>query len=157
MGFLFCCCYGEVTESYIGYTIYRMCLCVYVWMRGFVLVCVDSAACVFSNATRGSLKLMGPPVASLLIFLHPSPLGRVLAACPRPPHNLRASQAALPLLAVLLVVLRRLAAQHTQIWLTFLGILAPCWPFHCWSSSLEPWPALWWTGLLLLSVGSFRP
>lgn len=36
---------GEVTESY---TIYRMCLCVYVWMHGFVLVCVDLVACCTS-------------------------------------------------------------------------------------------------------------
>lgn len=165
-GHLFCCSHGEVTESYIGYTIYRMCLCVYVWMHGFVLVCVDLVACVHlcaffspSNATWGSLKLMGPPVASLLVFLHPSPLGRVLAARTRPRHRLRSGHAALALLAVLqiLVVLRCLATQHTQIWLTFLSILAPCWPFHCWSSCLEPWPALWWTGLLLLGVGSFGP
>lgn len=162
--FLFCCCYGEVTESYIGYTIYRMCLCVYVWMHGFVLVCVDLAACAHlcafsSDATRGSLKLMGPPVASLLIFLHPSPLGRVLAARPGPPRDLRASHAALPLLAVLLVVLRRLATQQAQIWLTFLGVLAPCWPLHRRSSGLQPRPALRRTGLLPLGVGSqsFRP
>lgn len=139
-----------------------MCLCVYVWMHGFVLVCVDLVACCtplcfFSNATRGSLKLVGPPVASLLVFLHPSPLGRVLAARSRPPHNLRTSHAALPLLAGLhlLVVFRCLATQ-TQILLTFLGILAPCLPFYCWRSSLEPWPALWWTGLLLLGVWRFR-
>ncbi len=85
--FLFCCCYGEVTESYIGYTIYRMCLCVHVWMRGVcACVCrsvsVCASLCFFSNTTWGSLKLMGPPVASLLIFLHPSPLGRVLATRP---------------------------------------------------------------------------
>lgn len=44
--FLFC--YGEVTASYIGNTIYRMCLCVYsvCGCMGFVLVCVDLVACV---------------------------------------------------------------------------------------------------------------
>lgn len=67
----------------------HMCGCV-----GFVLMCVDLffllCVCVHfcafffltSNATWGSLKLMGPPVASLLVFLHPSPLGRVLATRP---------------------------------------------------------------------------
>lgn len=141
-----------------------MCMCVDAWGGEVVLVCLDLVACVHlcafsSNATWGSLKLMGPPVASLLIFLHPSPLGRVLAARPRPPHDLRASHDALPLLAVLRLrdVFRCLATQHTQILLTFLGILVPCQPFHCWSSGLEPWPALRWTGLLLLGVWRFGP
>lgn len=99
---------------------------------------------------------MGPPVASLLIFLNPSPLGRVLAARPRSPRRLRTSQAALPFLAVLClrVVVSRLAAQHTQIGLTSLGVLAPCWPFPCRSPGLKPGPALRWTTLLLLSIGS---
>lgn len=39
-GFLFCCRYGEVTESYVGYTIYRVCLCVCVWMRGGGRLCL---------------------------------------------------------------------------------------------------------------------
>lgn len=118
--FLLFCCYDEVTESYVGYTINRMCLCVSACGcmvgGGVVLVCVDLVACVhlcafFSNATWRSLKLVGPPVASLLIFLHPSPLGRMLAARPGPPHHLRGSRAALPLLAALglLVVLRHRA------------------------------------------------
>lgn len=153
---LFCCCDGEVTESI-------ECACVDMcgW---FLCLCVDQVAsslCFLfspSNATWRSLKLMGPPVASLLIVLHPSPLGRVLAARPRPPYDLRAGRAALPLLAVLclLVVFRSLAAQQTQILLSSLGVLAPCRPVHCRSAGLLPWPALWWTGLLLLGVRSFR-
>lgn len=78
--------------------IYRTYLCVFVWMRGFVLACVSVWFNVsffffsfFSNAAWRSLKLMGPPVASLLIFLHPSPLGCMLAARPRSPCELRTS------------------------------------------------------------------
>lgn len=152
-------CHGEVTESYIGHTIYRMCLCVCVDALVCACVCGSACVCLFflSDAPWWSLKLVGPPVASLLVFLHPSPLGRVLAAArPRPPYHLRA-----PLLAVLrlLIVLRCLATQRAQIQLTFLGSLAPHWPVHCWSSGLRPCPALRWTGLLLLGVWSqrFRP
>lgn len=101
---------------------------------------------------------MGPPVASLLIFLHSSPFCCMLVSHSRSPRSLRTSQTALPFLAILclLVVPRCLATYHTHVWLTSLVILAPYWPFHCWSSSLEPWPALWWAGLLLLSSGSQR-
>lgn len=123
--------------------------------------CMCASLCFCSNTPWRSLKLMGPPVASLLIFLHPSPLGCVLTGGPRSPCNLRTSHAPLPLLAVLrlLVIFRWLTAQHTQIWFSFLGVLAPCWALRCCSSSLEPLPALWWAGLLLLSIRSqsFRP
>lgn len=59
-----------------------------------------------SNASRGPLKLVGPPVASLLIVLHPSPLGGVLAAHPGSPRSLRARQAALPLREAFLIALQ---------------------------------------------------
>lgn len=130
-------------------------------MHGFVLVCMFSLGVHLSNTARWSLKLMGPPVASLLIFLQPSPLGCVLARCPRPPGDLRANQYPLPLLPVLvlLVALGGLAAYCAQIWLAFLGVLAACLHNTCRSSRLKPRPAVWGAGLLLLSVGgrSFGP
>lgn len=143
MGFIVLLC-GKFTESYTTYT---MCLCVYVWVHDLCLcVYIWLHVLSFSHATWGSLKLMGPPVASFLTFLHPSPLGRVLACRPGPPSDRRTSGAALPLLAIL-----HLLAVFGC--LTFLGILAPCWPLHCWSPRLEPQPAVLWVGLLPLSVG----
>lgn len=123
-------------------------------MCGFVLVCVDlgfffTLLCFSSNAPGGSLKLMGPPVASLLIFLHPSPLGGVLAVCPRPPDDQRGSRVAL---LRLLAVFWHLAADRSHILRPFLGVLIL---LRHRSSCLEPQPTLLRARLLLLGVGSF--
>lgn len=157
---VFLCVLAAVMES-LNHTsaTQSVCICVNAWACACMCRsgCMFASLCIFSDTTWRSLKLMGPPVASLLIFLHPSPLGCVLAAHPRSSRNLRTRQDALPLLVVLcfLVVFGWLTAQHTQIWFNFLGILSPCWPLHCWSSSLKPWPALWWAGLLPLCIRSY--
>lgn len=135
----------------------RVCVttvCVDAWVL-CLCVCVVAVACIsvlpfFSDTPWRSLELVGPPVASLLVFLHPSPLGRVLAAGhSRHAHHLGTSQVSLlPPLAVLHLraVLCSLAA---QICLSSLALL---WPFCSWSARLVPWPALWWSAVLLLSV-----
>lgn len=84
---------------------------------------------------------MGPPVAPLLIFLNPSPLGGVLAVRPRPPDGRRSGRAAL-----LLVVFRHLAAHVLRPLVALLRRR---------TSSLEPRAALRRAGLLPLGVWSF--
>lgn len=91
---------------------------------------------------------MGPPVASLLIFLHPSPLGGVLAAGPRPPGQRGARVALLRLL----VASGRLAADRAHALRPFLAGLTLL-PGGV--SGLEPRAALRRAALLLLGVGSF--
>lgn len=120
--------------------------------------CMCASLCFSSNAARGSLQLMGPPVASLLIFLHPSPFGGVLGARPGPrpcPRHLSGSHPALmPLLPALrlLVVFRCLSTQQTQVLLASRGTLTPRLRFR---SGLEPGLALRRPCLLLLVVSSF--
>lgn len=86
---------------------------------------------------------MGPPVASLLIFLNPSPLGGVLAVRPSPPDGRRGGRVAL---LRLLVVFRHLAAR----------VLRPLFALlRCRTSGLEPRAALRRAGLLPLGVWRF--
>lgn len=92
---------------------------------------------------------MGPPVASLLVFLQPSPLGAVLAVCPRPPNDQRGSRVAL---LRLLAVFRRLAADRAHALRPFVGVLAL---LRHRGPHLEPGPALWRPRLLPLGAGSF--
>lgn len=123
-----------------------MCACLDAW----VCACMCGSGfrlryCAFpSNAPWGSLELVGPPVASLLIFLHPSPLGGVLAVRPRPPDGRRGSCVAL---RRLLVVFRRLAAHVLRPLFALLRRRR--------TSGLEPRPALRHAGLLPLGVWSF--
>lgn len=122
-----------------------MCACLGAW----VCACMCGSGfrlrdCAFpSNAPWGSLELVGPPVASLLIFLHPSPLGGVLAVRPRPPDGRGGSRVAL---RRLLVVFRRLAGHVLRPLFALLRRR---------TSGLEPRPALRHAGLLPLGVRGF--
>lgn len=152
-------CYGEVT----GITAYQTCWCACVDAWHCACMCFWLQMSIYlrafsSNASRGPLELMGPPVASLLIVLHPSPLGCVLAVHPRSSCSLRARHGALTLWKVLrfLIVLQGLGVQHTWVFLTFLSVLDACRASSCLSSSLRPLLARRRTALLFLSSGGQR-
>lgn len=108
-----------------------------------------------SDAPRGSLQLVGSPVASLLVLLQPPPLGSVLAATPDSAHHTAHSHFGTTLR--LGAAFHRLAVEQSRVLGSLLAVLASSLPVRCWRPGRQPHFALLRARLGSSGLSAVRP